>query len=245
MKDKVQDRERTSAQIAQWEQLGNLNRVFSMVPGWELIKDLGEEVRLSKRGCILDESIDGGLGFHPCYLVISGSLATKVSRENKEALFYNIHQRGSLIYEARCMLGTSARDMYLEALEPTVLKRISHDELEAAAEADTDVYKLLLRSTNAKFVATCDQVREVRDLDAASRLYNLLVTLATTAEADDEGAWVSVGFRISQQMLADILGINRVTAAKALGQLIDLGKVMKEHGVYAVRKTALITRYRG
>lgn len=232
-------------QIEQLKQMGYLNRVFTMVPGWEMLRDLGTEVRLAKKERLSDGWGTGGPGCGPCFLVLEGSLATKVPRAGKESLFYNIHRRGSLVYEARCLLGTPAHSLYLEALEPTVLKRIAHDELEAAAEANTEIYKLLLRSTNAKFLATCDQVREVRDLDAASRMYNLLATLATTADAADDGQWVSIGLRISQQLLADILGINRITAVKALGQLTDLGHIAKVDGVYAVRKSGLVDHYRG
>lgn len=243
-------------QLQELENYGALNRVFSLVPGWELLENLGAPLSLGKKDRIVyggaNEAAATGLpasaalaGGAFCYLVLSGSLATKVSHGGGEALFYNIHRRGSLVYEAACMLGLQPHSMYLEALEPTEVRRISHNELEAAAEADTRIYKLLLRSTNAKFTSVCNQVRETRDFDAATRMYNLLVTLATTADDDaGDGEWVPIGFRASQQMLADFLGINRITAVKALGRLADLGRVTKKDGVYAVRQNDLLAKYR-
>lgn len=89
-------------------------------------------------------------------------------------------------------------------------------------EADVGWAELLLRSLSRQLASALDMIDAERRLSATERLAHLLVIMARDGEP-------SGTVRATQQQLADLLGVSRVTLGAALGELAKRGQVERRY----------------
>jgi CRP-like cAMP-binding protein len=56
-------------------------------------------------------------------------------------------------------------------------------------------------------------------------------------------AWVAINIKITQQMIGNMLGINRITVGKVLKELKEVGVIMMVNGQYWVPYSKTIQRH--
>ena len=106
---------------------------------------------------------------------------------------------------------------------PARLVAIDRALLRRLMSADVGWAELLLRSLGRQLAGTLDIIDAERRLGSADRLERLLRTMA--AEASD-----GVSVQATQQQLADLLGVSRVTLGAALRALVSRGLVETGYG---------------
>lgn len=88
--------------------------------------------------------------------------------------------------------------------------------------ADVGWAELLLRSLSRQLASALDTIDAERRLSATDRLAHLLVTMARSSAGRDT-------VDATQQQLADLLGVSRVTLGAAMGELARLGQVEQRY----------------
>lgn len=175
---------------------------------------------------------------HPgsCFLVVSGAVASYVCAEGTSTLsaFY---LPGSMFLQLSALTGMASQLEY-EALEPSVLLCMKGSHLKEAMMADGDLFDRVMRSVSYKMHATREQQRGAKMLDVRERIYILLLGFAKDRGTTMEDGWTRIDWKLTQQDMGAMLGVNRVTVNNALQQLYDSALVKKHGGRYCIRDAA-------
>ena len=119
------------------------------------------------------------------------------------------------------------------AEKDTELLFISKSKFRHLMKTDVETANFVACSIAQKMLAFRFLYNEVRSHDVPWRIANLL-----TAFADNHGVQVNgkvkIEYRISQQLLATMLGANRITIAKGMKRLKDMGLVEKTDEFYYI-----------
>ena len=107
----------------------------------------------------------------------------------------------------------------LVAIDRALLRRLM--------AADVGWAELLLRSLGRQLAGALDIIDAERRLGSADRLLRLLRMMAVDADAEADGG---TSVRATQQQLADLLGVSRVTLGAALRDLTARGLVATGYG---------------
>ena len=202
--------------------------------GWERLAELGDTVELEPYELLINPK-DAQAGY--CYVVLSGSLAAKKFRKGRDSVTFNIRSRGALLFERHALVETDLKEVYFEALEPTALKRITRQQLQDAVAADPELCFTLIDSLFDKLASSIDQFEDSHTRTVPERLLSLLQELALAATSpQDDPEWLHADLKLSQQTIADILCVNRVTVSKALNSLRESGDIRMEGRRILVRR---------
>ncbi|MBR3181882.1 MAG: Crp/Fnr family transcriptional regulator [Eggerthellaceae bacterium] len=206
--------------------------------GWERLAELGDVVEIESYELLINPQ-DDEAGY--CYVVLSGSMAAKKFRRGHEAVTFNIRQRGALLFERHALIDTNQKEVYFEALEPTVLKRITRKQLQDAVTKDPELCFTMIDSLFDKLASSVDQFEDSHTRTVPARLLSLLQELAVAATTPQEDAtWLHIDLKLSQQTMADILCVNRVTVSKALNTLKESGDIRMQGRQILVNRESLI-----
>jgi CRP-like cAMP-binding protein len=110
---------------------------------------------------------------------------------------------------------------------PARLVAIDRPLLRRLMAADVGWAELLLRSLGRQLAGALDIIDAERRLGSADRLLRLLRMMAVDADAKADGG---TSVRATQQQLADLLGVSRVTLGAALRDLTARGLVETGYG---------------
>jgi len=110
---------------------------------------------------------------------------------------------------------------------PARLVAIDRPLLRRLMAADVGWAELLLRSLGRQLAGALDIIDAERRLGSADRLLRLLRMMAVDADAEADGG---TSVRATQQQLADLLGVSRVTLGAALRDLTARGLVATGYG---------------
>ena len=120
------------------------------------------------------------------------------------------------------------------ALTDAKLIRIPAENLMRAVERNSNISMELLVSLAYKFMTAMDQVREATHCSVKWKVCNLLLTFADRYGIPYDGK-ILIKEKISQQMMANLLGINRITMVRTIKELRELGFVEQINGFYCIR----------
>jgi CRP/FNR family transcriptional regulator len=107
-----------------------------------------------------------------------------------------------------------------------------HTLLEQMTE-NLDIIMAVMESISYKFFVAKEQIRETVTRTMSWRFCNLLLMFAENYGVPS-GQKVFIRDQISQQMLASLLGVNRITINRVYGKLRDMGLIEQTNGYYCV-----------
>ncbi len=168
-----------------------------------------------------------------CYLVKSGRIACYEVSCAGEQRIYNIMLPGSMFLE-ECILYHSPCPVIFKAIEESQLVQIDRCDLVRAFKRDIDVVMDICESLAIKFLSAMEQLRLGPHQSAAWKLCKLLLIYGDQYGVPYKGKLL-IKEKISQQMIADILGMNRVTVTRKLKELKNLGLIETVNGCYCIR----------
>lgn len=193
-----------------------------------LFEGLGPILRLSKGYIMRARGVT-----HHCYLVVSGLMSGTVHGAEDFSCQSAYFLEGSLLLEPSTLSGLPA-NVAFKANVPTRLMRIDRDSLDAAMRANPYISDAVMRSITTKLNSAHEQLRESMTLDVRARIYFMLIGIAATCSTKEADGWRALTFRITQQQMSDMLGVNRVTVNTALQDLYDRDVVRKAGAYYHV-----------
>lgn len=205
-------------------------RLWFGLSSQDKFSNLGKPVSFTK-GEIVAQA-----GRHPscCYYVLEGRMMAFEYTTTTGERYYNFNEAGSLVMEANILL---ERDTPVSFVAVTNVKAraISRDELLIALKEDDGTLALeIMASLSYKFMAAMDQVREATQCNVAWKVCNLLLTFAERYGVPYDGKTL-IKEKISQQMMANLLGVNRITMVRAIKELREIGLIEQVNGFYCIR----------
>ena len=211
-------------------------RVFT--PGsHEKFSTLGKAAAFAK-GDVLAQA-----GFCPacCYYVLEGRVMAFEYTGTTDERYYHFNDAGSFVLEANILLGQET-PISLVAVTDVKARAITREELLHVLHTDNELALELMTSLSCKFIRAMDQVREASRSNVPWKVCNLLQMLAGRYGVPYDGK-ILIKEKISQQMMANLLGINRVTLVRAIKELREMGFVEQINGFYCIRDEVRMQQY--
>lgn len=173
---------------------------------------------------------DEGKGF---WLILSGQLmACRFGREG-ERILYAVLGAGDLIGELACFANLS-QQMNAIAEGDVELVWIEASQIDELLAKEPDFARWMLNSMAKKLRAALDRIEGDYSLSAKARIARVLVDLAGQEGRDLE---------ITQQQLADFVGVSRVTVGQILSRFAGEGLIERQYGAIAVRNSEGLAKH--
>jgi len=166
------------------------------------------------------------------YLIQKGRIMVYEDSYLGEHRVYNIMRSGSLILEEYVLFPKPCPVLF-KTLVTTDLIQIDRCDLIRAMKKDVDIALDLLESVCGKFVSSMEEQRIGPRQHAEWKICRMILSDLDNYGAPHENGMV-VSRKISHQMLADILGLNRVTVTRILKKLRESGLISYHEGLLYV-----------
>lgn len=176
-----------------------------------------------------------------CYIVKSGRVACFEYSFSGEERIYNFNENNSLLLESYLLFDTVV-PVNFKTTMPTELIAIDKETLLHAIESDAEICMDIMQSLHMKFHTSMEQIRHANFHNASWKICDLLLMFADRYGVPYDGK-VLIKEKISQQLLSNLLGINRVTAVRAIKELKDMSLIEQVNGYYCIRDMEKLKRH--
>ena len=211
------------------QNIKDMYHVMYVPRGMERLENLGELIKVPKNTDL--NEIDTVPPY--CYIVKSGRvLCYEISYAGAQRV-YNFMEPGSILLE-ECLLFDQPCPVLFRTLVDSELIRIEKCRLKGAFKRDVDVVMDVCQSLSMKFLSSMEHLRLGPHQSASWKLCKLLLIFAENSGTAYDGK-VLIKERLSQQMLADLLGLHRVTVTRNLKILKEDGLLEQINGYYCIR----------
>lgn len=214
-----------------------MKRFLTLSRGSERLEALGQTMYFTK-GTLLNKlnEIPGC-----CYIVKSGRVICYEVSYNGEQRIYNFMEPGSLFLEEFLLFDKPCPVFFETALESELVK-IEKQALTDAFKHDIDIVMDVCESMSAKYLSAMEYQRMGHRQDAAWQLCRFILLLIEHY-GRHENEQIRITEKFSHQMIADLLGLNRVTVSRKLKDLRDLGLIHLDNGYIMVPDVDSLKRY--
>lgn len=167
-----------------------------------------------------------------CYVVKSGRvLGYEITCAGDQRVF-NFMEPGSVFLESFVLFDKPCPILF-KAVMDTELIAIHKCTLKRAFKQDIDVVMDICEALSMKFLSSMEDIRTLPQQSAAWKICRLLLNFADHyGEAYNK--MILIKENINQQMLAELLGMNRITVTRKLKDLKDCGLIGKSNGFYYI-----------
>ncbi len=161
------------------------------------------------------------------FYVKSGRVKVFILQDDGTEKILSIHEQGGFFGE------TSAIDLYprpccASAMVQSEIISVTQAELKLLLKLDMDLCLAILQSLTRKIRMLSYQIHEMAFLEAEQRIIHILLRLtADFGTLSEEGIKLSIKF--SDQELAGLVGVCRVTVTKTLNSLKKQGLIDKHY----------------
>lgn len=166
------------------------------------------------------------------YLIESGAVRLEAPSSRWDRRVIALLGPGDVIGE-EC-LGENRYRYDAVATDTTVLRRIDPRDQDTVDSCVGPLVRTLLRQRHDAEVRRADM-----QAPAMARLARCLLDLARRLGVEEEGGWITLRARLTHQLLASYIGVNRVTATKMLGELRRRRAISGGHSHFRVRVARL------
>ena len=168
-----------------------------------------------------------------CYIVKKGRVITFEFTPAGEERVYNFMEAGSILLESNTLMEVPAQVFFRTTMQ-TDLVCIERNKLVQAMKDDFQLTMDVISAISDKFLSSMDQIRQDCCHNAKWKFCNLLLIFADRFGEDYDGK-VLINEKVSQQMLSNLLGINRITAVRIVKELKLLHLIEQINGFYCIR----------
>ncbi|MGN0158554.1 MAG: Crp/Fnr family transcriptional regulator [Brotaphodocola sp.] len=167
-----------------------------------------------------------------CYLVKSGRvLGYEITCAGDQRVF-NFMEPGSIFLESFVLFDKPCPILF-KAVMDSELIAIHKCTLKRAFKHDIDVVMDICEALSMKFLSSMEDIRTLPQQSAAWKICRLLLNFADHY-GEQYNKMILIKENINQQMLADLLGMNRITVTRKLKELKDCGLIDKSNGFYYI-----------
>jgi len=211
---------------------------FLHLPGdMECLKALGMPKTIPK-GKVF---IEPGDPVDHCYVVQKGCVTGYDLSPAGNERIYAVALDNALLLEVCAILGRPS-PVYLKAIKDTELVTIPRKVLIGEIRRNSKIAMTVIESLCRKYSSVTEQIREIKCREAPWRLCNLFLIFAHTY-GEPQGDKTVIKEKINQQLLADLLGINRVTTVRIVTALKSRGLIEKAGGFYCIPSLQKLSAY--
>lgn len=205
-----------------------MDRFLTLSRGSKRLESLGQSVSFPK-GTLL-----GRPGEIPsrCFIVKSGRVICYELSRNGERRIYNFLEPGSLFLE-ELLLFDKPCPVFFETALPTELIEIGKEDLTHAFRHDIDVVLDVCESMSAKYLSAMEYQRVGNKQDASWQICRFILLLIEHYGKHENGR-IRITEKFSHQIMADLLGMNRVTVSRKLKNLRDQNLICLDNGYMIV-----------
>lgn len=157
-----------------------------------------------------------------CFVVRAGSVIAYEYTYNGDRRVYNIIEPGAIILEECCLLDKPC-PVSFQALTKCELIRIEKCDLKHAFKHDIDIVMDICASLATKFLSTMEYQRYDPRQSSEWKICRLLLMFIDHYGVIQKDGSVLLERKLSHQMIADILTMNRVTVSRQMKAFRDLG----------------------
>ena len=168
-----------------------------------------------------------------CYLLLEGRVKVHEYSYDGADRIYKFCTPGTLMLEL-CTVLHQKLPLNFTSTKPCRLAKISRDELLKEIRNGGEVTLDMFMSICEKFTGMMEQLRESNSHCVEWKLSNLLLSYARRFGKPYDGK-VIIEEKMSQQMIANLLRVNRMTVARALNSLKENNLVENINGLWCIR----------
>ncbi len=167
-----------------------------------------------------------------CYLVKSGRVICYEISYSGDLRIFNFLEPGSIFLE-ECMLFDKPCPVIFKTQVPSELVVIDKCELKRAMKHDIDIVMDICESLSTKYLSAMEDIRSIPQQSASWKIAKMILNFAEHYGVC-MGKQILIRERFNQQLLADLLGMNRVTVTRKLKDMKDQGLIGKTDGYYYI-----------
>ncbi len=214
-----------------------IRRIYFLPEGIDRLERLGERIKVAANFelNIVDEIPEY------CYLVKKGRVICYEITSAGEQRVYSFMEPNSVFLE-ECLLLDTPSPVLFKTIVPSTLIRIHKCALKRAFKKDIDIVMDICRSLAGKFLSAMGQIRSGQQKSAEWKICRLLEIFMENYGQPYDGK-ILLAEKISQQMMADMLGMNRVTITRKFKELRELSLVEQINGYICVRSPEALRKH--
>jgi CRP/FNR family transcriptional regulator len=201
------------------------------------IREFGTELTLPKDHILLN----AGDVPECCYYIEQGQIISYEYNAYGTERVFSTNEPGSLVL-VPSMIITHPVLLNFRTSKPSKLVCLENHRLYDLIASEPDIAADMIYLLSGKLIATIEQYRESGNYSVKWRLCNLFLTMADQSGIDYDGK-VLIQQKISQQSMANQIQANRVTIARNIRELKDLGLIEYINGYYCIRDVARLKRH--
>ena len=214
-----------------------VSRILSLPRGTARLEMLGEKRTFPKNAILARQGEKPSF----CYVILKGKVAAREFTAGGEERVYNINEKNSVLLEENLLFDWECQ-VEFKVIRPVEAVCITKRALLEAIMMDPETAMDVIQSLSTKFVTAMEQLRHVNHYSAEWRLCELLLNYADFYGVPYDGKTL-IQEKISQQVMSNLLGINRITAVRAIKDLKDMGLVENINGFYCIRDVEKLRRH--
>lgn len=214
-----------------------VTRLLRLPRGISRLEHLGQKKKVEKDYML----VEAGTVPKYCYIIKRGRVACYEYSISGEERIYNFNEDNSLLLESYLLFDTMVPVNFKTVL-PTELICIDKETLLHAISTDSEICMDIMQSLHMKFNTSMEQIRHTNFHNASWKICDLLLMFADRYGVPYDGK-VLIKEKISQQLLSNLLGINRVTAVRAIKELKDMSLIEQVNGYYCIRDIEKLKRH--
>lgn len=224
-----QGAENTSAEFM--DQFISLDRGIERLISIGTLKKYPKDTILMRPGEITDH----------CCIVKTGRVVAYEYSYNGDLRIYNFMEPGSVLME-EFMLFDKPSPIYFKTTCESELYLVNKCAMKHYFKNDIDIVLDICKSITDKFLSAMDVQRYYPVQGATWKICNFFRIYARHYGVPADGR-ILLKRKISQQTIADLLGMNRVTVTRKIGQLEKAGLLGRENGFFVLESMDDLQRY--
>jgi CRP/FNR family transcriptional regulator len=215
----------------------HVSRYFHFDELPQSLSDAGVEKSFAK-GAIILRPDDKPEGF---YAIVQGSVSSY--HLDRAGVVKNVvyMEKNSIFFEKDVMLDTRV-PYFFRAEEDSVLLFVSSDKLTHLLATDLEATRFIAYSLAQKMHLFLQNYDGLQYYDSMYRTCSTLIDLSKRFGVESKGG-LKLNTRLSQQHLAELSGISRVTIVKNIGCLKDEGLIEKINDFYYIPNMPNLINY--
>ena len=174
-------------------------------------------------------------------LLRQGSVKAELITAAGESHIYNMFSSGSSLFLLSTVTNEAPQLNFI-AQTPCRIVRIPNAAAREAIMSDGQLAMELLSDLGKKLAFSYTRLRECESYNAEWKICNLLLTLAGRSGEEYDGK-ILIREKISQQTMASMLRISRITVARTLKNLRDCSLVDTVNGHLCIRDEAELIQH--
>lgn len=177
-----------------------------------------------------------------CYIVKTGRVIGYEYSYTGDMRIYNFMEPGSVLLEELMLFDRKSPVTFKTTMESRLCV-IDKCALKHAFKVDIDVVLDICESITDKFLSAMEMQRYYPIMSATWKLCSFFLMYARHYGEMRPDGRLLLNRKISQQTIADVLGMNRVTVTRKIGQLENIGLLSRENGFFVLKSIDSLERY--